>query len=206
MSFNFTERHLTYLQGQVRHPWNPQVQESAGWWTLIKLFAAWEIVLRSSWKTFETGFKPILDSLKRHRTLLSDEKLTAAIAEIQNLHQVTVKKFSDQSDQSSAELNGLWLQLDNKFQELSKQLYEIQKISTEKETKEHREALNQQRRFIAEKLGPPDYEADQYRVSEKRFSASGDWILNDPGFLNWLDPRNLSNSTLYLHGIPGAGK
>jgi len=139
------------------------------------LYAAWETVLRSAWKTFETSFKPILDSLKRHRTLLSDEKLTAAIAEIQDIRKFNVTRFNELSQQ-----------LDNRFQELSKQLYEIQERLAEKEAREQQEALRLQRRIIAEKLGPPDYEADQHRASEQRFSPSGDWILKDPSFCTGL--------------------
>ncbi|RYP51599.1 hypothetical protein DL768_003106 [Monosporascus sp. mg162] len=167
---------------------------------------AWETALRSAWKTFETSFKPILDSLKRHRTLLSDEKLTAAIAEIQDVRQLAVTRFNEQSAQSNTRFDELSKKLHNIFQELSKQLYENQEKTAERETREQQQALRQQRHFIANKLGPPDYEADQHRASEQRFSGSGDWILTDPDFLSWLDPRNPSHSTLYLHGMPGAGK
>ncbi|OCL02208.1 hypothetical protein AOQ84DRAFT_349486, partial [Glonium stellatum] len=157
----------------------------------LDLFArpAWQTVIRSAWKTFEASFKPILDSLKRHRALLSDEKLTAAIEEIQDTRQLVLS-----------------LQLHNRFQELSKQLYESHEKSAEKKATEVQEALYQQRHSVAEKLGPPDYEADHNRASKQRFSASGDWILQTPDFLNWLNPQNQSCSTLYMHGMPGAGK
>ncbi|RYP69278.1 hypothetical protein DL770_008288 [Monosporascus sp. CRB-9-2] len=165
---------------------------------------AWETALRSAWKTFETSFKSILDSLKRHRTLLSDEKLTAAIAEIQDVRQLAVTRFNEQSAHSNTRFDELSKELHNRFQELSKQLYENQEKSAEMEAREQQEALRQQRDFIAKKLGAPDYEADQDWASEQRFSASGDWILKDPGFLSWLNPRNPSHSTLFLHGMPGA--
>ncbi|RYP07648.1 hypothetical protein DL764_002385 [Monosporascus ibericus] len=143
--------------------------------------------------------------LKRHRTLLSDEKLTAAIAEIQDIRQLAVTRFNEQSVQWNTRFDELSKKLDNRFQELSKQLYEDQEKLAEREAREQQEALRQQRPFIAEKLGPPDYEADQHRASEQRFSASGDWILKDQDFLSWLDPRNPSHRTLFLHGMPGAG-
>jgi hypothetical protein len=162
--------------------------------------------LRSAWKTFETNFKPILDSLKRHRILLSDEKITAAISEIQDIRQLAVTRFDEQSAQSGTRFDELSQQLHSRFQEISEQLYKSKKMSADKEAREQQEALRQQKRFIAGKLGPPDYEADQHRASEQRFPASGDWILKDPSFLNWIDPRNSSHSTLFLHGIPGSGK
>lgn len=156
---------------------------------------AWKTDLRYPWKTFETSFKPILDSLKRHRSLLSDEKLTAAIAEIQDIRKLTVARSDELSQQ-----------LHNRFQELLKQLYESQEGLRKKEARQEQEALRQQRRIIEEKLGPPDYEADQRRALEQCFSSSGDWILDDQNFLNWLHSRNPSNSILYMHGMPGAGK
>jgi hypothetical protein len=85
-------------------------------------------------------------------------------------------------------------------------LYENQEKSTKKEGSKQQEALREQRLFIEQKLGPPDYEANQHRALQQRFHASGDWILKDPSFVSWLDPRNSSSSTLYLHGMPGAGK
>ncbi|RYP62193.1 hypothetical protein DL771_009825 [Monosporascus sp. 5C6A] len=167
---------------------------------------AWETALRSAWKTFETSFKPILDSLKRHRTLLLDEKLTAAIAEIQEFRQLAVTRFNEQSAQSNTRFEELSKKLHDRFQELSKQSYENQEKSAEREAREQQEALRQQRHSIEKKLGAPDYEADQHRASEQRFSASGDWILKNPDFLSWLDPRRPSHSTLFLHGMPGAGE
>ncbi|KAF2684142.1 hypothetical protein K458DRAFT_279973, partial [Lentithecium fluviatile CBS 122367] len=195
----------------------PAVKEVLEWYLydilqfhrkVLDLFArpAWDTVLRSAWKTFETSFKPILDSLKRHRALLSDEKLTAAIAEIQNTHQLAVTKFNEQSAQSNTRFDELSQQVHNTFQELSKRLYENQEKLAQKEDKEQQQAMHLQRCIIKDKIRPPDYEADQRLASEQRFSVSGDWILKDPSFLNWLHSQNPSCGTLYVHGMPGAGK
>lgn len=106
----------------------------------------------------------------------------------------------------NARFDELSFQLHSRIQELSNQLYESQNKSAEKEARERQDAMRQEKRFIADKLGPPDYETDQYRASEQRFSTSGDWILKDPDFLAWLENRNTSFPILYLHGMPGAGK
>ncbi|KAH7117462.1 hypothetical protein EDB81DRAFT_244147 [Dactylonectria macrodidyma] len=45
---------------------------------------AWKTVFHSSWKTFRTRYGPIISSLKRHRELISDEKLTIAISEVRD--------------------------------------------------------------------------------------------------------------------------
>lgn len=210
--FSFIEKHLTCLQDQVSiaranpiscHSPFPIITSLC---TLIGLNIAWRTFIGSAWKTFEMNFKPILDSLKRHRSLLSDEKLTAAIIEIQEIRQLAVTRFNDQSTQSCTRLDELSQQIDTRFHELSRQLYENQKRLNEKETRESQEILHLQRRVVAEKLKPPDYESDQRLVSEQRFSASGDWILNDPNFSKWIYSDDPSYSMLYMHGIPGAGK
>jgi len=169
-------------------------------------FTAWETVLKYAWKTFESSFKPILDSLKRHRALLSDEKLTAAIAEIQVVRRLAVTRFNEQSAQLDTRFYELQQELHNRFQDLTKRWYESQEKLVKKEAEERQEALRLQRRIIAEKLGPSDYEADQQRASEQRFPTSGEWILKDASFLNWLESRDQSNCILYMSGIPGAGK
>ena len=61
---------------------------------------------------------------------MSDEKLTAAIAEIQDIRQFNVTRFNELSQQ-----------LYSRFQELSKPLYEIQERLAEKEAREQQEAL-----------------------------------------------------------------
>ncbi|KAL1871957.1 hypothetical protein Daus18300_004594 [Diaporthe australafricana] len=42
----------------------------------------WKTLFKSIWKTFDTRFKPILDSLNRRRELLESEKGSAALHEI----------------------------------------------------------------------------------------------------------------------------
>ncbi|KAF4980975.1 hypothetical protein FZEAL_3132 [Fusarium zealandicum] len=45
----------------------------------------WKMVFKSTWKTFETKFDPILQSLARRRELLESEKGSASLYEIQRL-------------------------------------------------------------------------------------------------------------------------
>lgn len=167
---------------------------------------AWEIVLNSTWKTFETKFKPILESLKRHRTLLSDEKLTAAIAEIQDARNLATEGFKEQSAVTNGRFNELSQHFESRFQQLSEQLCINQKQLAEKEISEQQETSRQHKRMIAEKLGAPDYGGDQQRASQHRFLASGEWVIKHSNFVNWIDSQDALTSTLYMSGKPGAGK
>jgi len=65
-----------------------------------------------------------------------------------------------------------------------------------------------ERKFaITAKLDPPDYEADQREAAAQRYStSSGDWMLEEPSFANWIHADTLTSGILYLHGIPGSGR
>lgn len=43
------------------------------------------------------------------------------------------------------------------------------------------------------------------RLPDQRYPTSGDWILEERSFLQWLNPDDLSSDLLYLNGMPGAG-
>lgn len=55
----------------------------------------WKMLFRFSWKTFETQFRRILDSLARHKELIESEKGTVTLFEIQDLHELTKLQFKE---------------------------------------------------------------------------------------------------------------
>jgi hypothetical protein len=58
----------------------------------------WRRLFRSSWKTFETQFRHILDSLSRHKDLLESEKGTIAVFEAQRVRELAeahIKEISE---------------------------------------------------------------------------------------------------------------
>lgn len=137
----------------------------------------WKRFFQYAWPTFKTRFRPIIDSLKRHHSLLSDEKLTVVIEEVQELS----TDFNDR-------------------------LTEIRQAIRESDTKRH-ESLFSQKAMIIAKIDPLDYESDQQTASRQRYeSNSGDWILWDPKFRSWAHGDTSLDSVLFLHGMPGSGK
>ncbi|KAF2993718.1 hypothetical protein E8E14_000319 [Neopestalotiopsis sp. 37M] len=143
---------------------------------------AWKQVFHSSWKTFKTRFGPILSSMKRHRTLLSEEKLTAVHAEIQDFR-------GNIEDQIAA----IAKRMKNRDDEHAAHLAQKERVSR-----------NEKINAILNKIDPPDYMADQeYAIEQWRSSDSGRWILENSRFQEWLQP--IPKSILYLNGIPGAG-
>jgi hypothetical protein len=149
--------------------------------------AAWKRVFDSAWPTFRTRFKPIIESLKRHRALLADEKVTAVIEEVQ------VSRISTEG----------------KLDELSKDLrqgLEDLKQAVGKESVDFQDSVLKQKSALAARFESPDYEADQQSVASQRLSPlSGDWVLSEPAFDNWINAYMLPDGILYLSGGPGSG-
>ncbi|KAK2784194.1 hypothetical protein FQN52_009136 [Onygenales sp. PD_12] len=61
----------------------------------------WKKLFHCSWKTFNTQFKRILDSLLRHKELLDSEKGTVTILEIQRLHEDANLRFDKMSKEEA---------------------------------------------------------------------------------------------------------
>ncbi|RSL96842.1 hypothetical protein CDV31_013308 [Fusarium ambrosium] len=145
----------------------------------------WKGLFRSSWKTFESQFRPILKNLERHRIMLSEEKLTAVMEETQ--------------EQGRS--------IEEKLDRLNKDWQEKDRRNAERELAVHREHLNQQRSIVQNKIDAPDFQDDHEFASQKRHqSTSGNWILSHPLLLEWFETSLRVNRKIYLSGIPGAGK
>lgn len=152
---------------------------------LLKVTSGWKTVFHSSWRTFTTHFGPIFSKMKRHRDLLSDEKITATILEVQDMRE----------------------SMEDKLQELSRRLEELHLSTDEDRVLQQRERLDKRREFVFSKLGAPVYQNDFERASRERHqTSSGDWILNDDTYKKWIDTTSLEHRTLYLNGIPGTGE
>ncbi|PNP57543.1 hypothetical protein THARTR1_02541 [Trichoderma harzianum] len=157
---------------------------------VLEVFArpGWKRFFNYAWPTFKTRFYPIIDNLKRHRALLSDEKLTVVIEEIQ--------ESRDLAETTHQHLSS----------DIKKQLDEIKQSLKEKDI-EQRDSLLREKCFLVTKFEPPEYNEDQHRAySQRDVPSSGDWILEDPRFKNWVNGNTQTENVLYLNGMPGSGK
>ncbi|KAF5004202.1 hypothetical protein FDECE_9284 [Fusarium decemcellulare] len=68
----------------------------------VKVFnrPRWKVVFGSAWKTFETNFSPILQSLARRRELLESTKSTASLYEIQKAREEIRTMYDEQRIQA----------------------------------------------------------------------------------------------------------
>jgi hypothetical protein len=144
----------------------------------------WKTAFYSAWRNFKTQFGPILSKLKRHRDLLSGEKLTAVIEDV---HQ-SVQVVEDKVDTLSRQLQHLY-------------------IDDQGLSRRYREDVNQKRELVLSKLDPPDYHYDLEKASnERRDSTSGNWLLAETTFGQWADVTTMEPRSLFLNGIPGSGR
>ncbi|KAI0536611.1 hypothetical protein GGR58DRAFT_381624 [Xylaria digitata] len=154
---------------------------------------AWKTMFYSSWKTFKTGFGPILNSLKLHRELISDEKLTIAISEVRDFR---------------SEVQDSCKFLEEKLEALLKPMKELQLAKREEETQKLQEQRSRRLQFVLNKFDAADCQRDleHARRERRHHRSSGDWILDNPLFKEWTDLTITGNSMLYLNGSPGSGK
>lgn len=134
----------------------------------------WRRIFDSVWKTFRTKFSPVLGSLRRHRELLVQVKLTATYGAVET----TRRALQETIEKSNEEL---------------KQILNV---------------IQHKRKQMLDKLGSQGSHDDMghRRLPDQRYPTSGDWIMEERLFLQWLDPHDLSKDLLYLNGMPGAGK
>lgn len=159
----------------------------------------------SAWKTFQTRFKPILESLKRHRTLLRDQRLDAAVLEIQNSRDQTLRLLTTSADEATIQINHLKQHVEGVYHKLSSQIYDLHE-SSKTDRAHHRQKIpRKELEFIVAKLDPPAYEADQVSAFKQCHNESGNWIFDHTSFLKWTKSESGPDSVLFIHGMPGSG-
>lgn len=55
-------------------------------------------------------------------------------------------------------------------------------------------------------LSPVLYDRDLQRLKACRVVRSGEWLLDQEQYINWIDPSDKKSRLLWLQGIPGAGE
>lgn len=55
-------------------------------------------------------------------------------------------------------------------------------------------------------ISPRNYDQKLDELLNRSYNGSTKWLVRDKSFVEWLDMGNPATRTLWLHGIPGAGK
>ncbi|KAI0440377.1 hypothetical protein F4803DRAFT_527373 [Xylaria telfairii] len=167
---------------------------------------SWKNCFDSTWKIFKTRFKPIVESLKRHRALLLDERLNAAVLEIQRSRDQTADLLAESSGQSTSHFNRLDERIKEVYAGLSSQIYDIRESSKTEKAIQQPVIRSQEMNSIINKLDPPHFEEDQYSALHSCHPKSGEWLFQTPTYQTWSQSTALPDSVLFIHGMPGAGK
>ncbi|KAI1279464.1 hypothetical protein F5Y07DRAFT_43858 [Xylaria sp. FL0933] len=167
---------------------------------------SWIKFFDSTWKTFKTRFKPIIESLKRHRTLLLDERLNAAVLEIQKGREQTIEQLNNSSRHFTDRFDGLDGHIEEVYTKLSSQIYDMQQSSKAEKASQHATIHLLEMNSIISKLDPPHVDGDQDTTLNSCHSKSGEWLFQNPAYLRWAGSEALPYSVLFIHGMPGAGK
>ena len=140
---------------------------------------AWKMVFDSLWKTFDSRFQAILQSLRKHRDLIDQEATVIGIIEAklwrgQQLEQIRQWRAERAKDLDKAE----------------------------------HERLSAQTREAVVWLGAAQEQEDTLaRLTRVCDTTDGHWVLREPMILAWLEPSQDNQSQfLWLHGKPGAGE
>ncbi|KAK8024370.1 hypothetical protein PG993_012436 [Apiospora rasikravindrae] len=166
----------------------------------------WKACFDSTWKTFRSRFNPIMESLKRHRALLLDERLNAAVLGIRDGRDQTLQLLKNTSDQSSTNFDQLRIKVDDVYTELSSQVYGLAQSSEKLREELQRDLPIQEMSSMLTKLDLSDYKTDQQAALTSCHGESGTWIFQSPSFSNWMQSRALPDCALFIYGMPGAGK
>ncbi|KAI1736489.1 hypothetical protein F4680DRAFT_432296 [Xylaria scruposa] len=166
---------------------------------------AWRKCFDSTWKTFKTRFKSIIESLKRHRALLLDERLNAVVLEIQRSRNETLELSKQSSNQLAAQLEKLDRQIREVYTKLSSHIYDVQLSSEADKTVQQSTVRLQEMNLIMNKLDPPNVEEDHCVALNSRHGESGEWLFKDAMYQRWTRSGSLPDSVLFINGMPGAG-
>ena len=149
---------------------------------IILSWVAWKQLWRSVWKDFQTRFKRLLEGLGRHRELI----------------------------QSQANL----LHFQQYQMDREKLLLQVQQYETDREIfiedLEKREKIEHEEKYMAVRkwLSGAESSLDHEDACSAwhQYPGTGKWILKNEHIQNWREASSPRDSSLWINGIPGAGK
>ncbi|KAH9898943.1 ankyrin repeat-containing domain protein [Xylariomycetidae sp. FL2044] len=167
------------------------------------------IVTSLKWPFDEKELKAIIETVECEKSLLSlalsneSRKLLQAI-------QKSAKQNADQLARLIATINQSSDEQDEQLSKLADSLRQVQisqaNVQNDVERLHAREDVRdagEERRRILDWISPTDYTSEQNDFLSRRQPGTGQWLLDSTEYQTWLQTNG---STLYCHGMPGAGK
>lgn len=142
------------------------------------------------WKDFDSKFKSILGDLRRQCDLLDK------MAEAQHIEQTR------HDSQSIKALCAEHATLVKHYKQDRDKLHQVTEQNDKERARCHRNE-------VLKWISPPTMSDlhEEYCKKRQICPGSGRWILHkDNKLVGWKDAETPTNSVLWMHGIPGAGK
>ncbi|SCN99772.1 uncharacterized protein FFB20_13860 [Fusarium fujikuroi] len=147
----------------------------------------WKRIFKWAWGSFRREVKPILESLRRKQTLLSDDKLQshAILKEVQDSDQYAKGQFSN----------------------LHTSLEDIRSTLASEQLQSKTLQAQEMKTYLESRLDVSKSRTDpQLESRDPVHETSGLWIFSDPTFKQWEGGKSAENKVLFLNGSPGSGK
>ncbi|KLO80952.1 Uncharacterized protein LW93_9200 [Fusarium fujikuroi] len=148
-------------------------------------FPEWRRMYRWAWGSFRREVKPILESLRRKQTLLSDDKLQshAILKEVQDSDQYAKGQFSN----------------------LQTSLEDIRSTLASEQLQSKTLQAQEMKTYLEIRLDVSKSRTDlQLESRDPVHETSGLWIFSDPTFKLWEGGKSAENKVLFLNGSPGS--
>ncbi|KAF5705135.1 heterokaryon incompatibility protein het-E-1 [Fusarium mundagurra] len=145
----------------------------------------WKRLFKWAWGSFRREIKPILESLKRKQTLLSDDKLQS--------HAI-LKEVQD-SDQYAK----------NQFSNLQTSLDDIRSTLASEQLQSKALQAREMKTYLESRLDVSKSRTDlQLESRDPVDENSGIWIFSNPIFKSWEGGKSAEKRVLFLNGSPGS--
>ena len=134
------------------------------------------------WPGFQDKFSIILANIENHKLVIDREMNLTHIKDTYEARNKTVTYIKDAYDARN------------------KALAEYEEILAIRE--------QQQLESLERYLNAPLYDEELEKINEERGQDTGQWLFQDLSYERWVDPNHIdvANCTLWISGIPGAGK
>ncbi|KAK5057581.1 hypothetical protein LTR84_011581 [Exophiala bonariae] len=149
----------------------------------------WRQLFRSIWNDFKANFDGILQNFGRHRRLIESQF-------------ALLQARQHEADRIDTETHRAHLK--SELSSLSRELHSAQRLLERAEEERKRERLSSIKEWIGGS-NPGVIHAEMLKVRDD-YSETGNWIKSSSEVSCWLNDDIPRSSTLWMHGMPGAGK
>ncbi|KEF62317.1 uncharacterized protein A1O9_00289 [Exophiala aquamarina CBS 119918] len=149
----------------------------------------WRQLFRSAWNDFTANFDGILKNFSRHNQLIESQFLFLHARQYESDRGTTATHRTE---------------LTSKLNALSQELHNAHSLLQQAEEERKAERLH----AIQEWIGGNHPGVVHEMILEARadYSSTGNWVKNYAAVSSWINDDLPRSSTLWMHGMPGAGK